>query len=91
MNFSLSLSTLLHGFTFRICFAIQQCRLYWFLPMKMMLFQFQIALRLHHTTLGGRKINVEFTSIGGGKSQERKDKLKLKNLSRAKMKMPFDA
>ncbi|KAK3106168.1 hypothetical protein FSP39_014159 [Pinctada imbricata] len=48
-----------------------------------------IALRLHQTTLAGRKINVEFTSIGGGKSLDRKDKLKMKNLSRAKMKMPL--
>lgn len=48
-----------------------------------------IALRLHHTTLAGRKINVEFTSQGGGKSEQRKEKLKLKNLKLAKMKMPL--
>uniref|UniRef100_A0A0B6Z6H9 RRM domain-containing protein n=2 Tax=Arion vulgaris TaxID=1028688 RepID=A0A0B6Z6H9_9EUPU len=46
-----------------------------------------IALRLHQTTLGGRKINVEFTSIGGGKSEKRKEKLKIKNQKRKKMKM----
>ncbi|CAG5114868.1 unnamed protein product [Candidula unifasciata] len=46
-----------------------------------------IALRLHQTTLGGRKINVEFTSIGGGKSEARKEKLKLKNRKRKNMKM----
>lgn len=45
-----------------------------------------IALRLHQTTLGGRKINVEFTSIGGGKSEARKEKLKQKNIKRSKMK-----
>ncbi|XP_048730135.2 uncharacterized protein LOC125647495 [Ostrea edulis] len=47
-----------------------------------------IALRLHHTTLAGRKINVEFTSHGNGKSEARKEKLKLKNLKLAKMKVP---
>lgn len=47
-----------------------------------------IALRLHHTTLGGRKINVEFTSIGG-KNEQRKDKLKKKNEALAKFKMPL--
>ncbi|CAL1532993.1 unnamed protein product [Lymnaea stagnalis] len=46
-----------------------------------------IALRLHQTTLGGRKINVEFTSIGGGKSEARKEKLKQKNHKRRRMKM----
>ncbi|GFO00485.1 RNA-binding protein 34 [Plakobranchus ocellatus] len=46
-----------------------------------------IALRLHQTTLGGRKINVEFTSIGGGKSEARKEKLREKNRKRKKMKM----
>lgn len=48
-----------------------------------------IALRLHHTTLGGRKINVEFTSHGSGKNDQRKEKLKLKNLKLAKMKVPL--
>ncbi|XP_059149889.1 uncharacterized protein LOC131936826 [Physella acuta] len=46
-----------------------------------------IALRLHQTTLGGRKINVEFTSIGGGKSEARKEKLRQKNHKRRNMKM----
>ena len=49
-----------------------------------------IALRLHHTTLGGRKINVEFTSIGG-KNEKRKEKLKQKNEALAKFKMPLDS
>ncbi|XP_063424897.1 uncharacterized protein LOC134708357 [Mytilus trossulus] len=49
-----------------------------------------IALRLHHTTLGGRKINVEFTSVGGN-NQKRKDKLKQKNESLSKFKMPLDS
>ncbi|OWF39068.1 uncharacterized RNA-binding protein C365.04c-like [Mizuhopecten yessoensis] len=48
-----------------------------------------IALRLHQTTLAGRKINVEFTSIGG-KNKKRLEKLKLKNLSKAKFKMPLE-
>lgn len=46
-----------------------------------------IALRLHHTTLAGRKINVEFTSIGGGKNENRKEKLRKKNEALAKHKM----
>ncbi|XP_005112957.1 uncharacterized RNA-binding protein C365.04c [Aplysia californica] len=46
-----------------------------------------IALRLHQTTLGGRKINVEFTSIGGGSSDTRREKLKQKNQKRRRMKM----
>ncbi|KAK3607787.1 hypothetical protein CHS0354_031286 [Potamilus streckersoni] len=49
----------------------------------------RIALRLHHTTMAGRKINVEFTSIGG-KSKLRKEKLKEKNEKLAKFKMSFD-
>ena len=52
-------------------------------------FFFQIALRLHNTTLGGRKINVEFTSAGG-KNEHRQQKLKSKNEKLAKFKMPFD-
>lgn len=49
----------------------------------------RIALRLHNTTLGGRKINVEFTS-SGGKNESRMQKLKSKNEKLAKFKMPFD-
>ncbi|KAK9366959.1 hypothetical protein V1509DRAFT_627829 [Lipomyces kononenkoae] len=40
----------------------------------------KICLRLHHTELEGRKINVELTAGGGGsKSTSRKQKLKEKN------------
>lgn len=39
---------------------------------------FQLALMLHHSTLKGRKINVEFTSAGR-KSERRTEKLKQKN------------
>lgn len=35
----------------------------------------QKALNLHHSTLDGRKINVEITCGGGGKGQTRKKKL----------------
>ncbi|AWU77086.1 hypothetical protein CAS74_001015 [Pichia kudriavzevii] len=38
-----------------------------------------IALRLHKSTLGGRKINVELTAGGGGNSKERVEKIKTKN------------
>lgn len=38
-----------------------------------------VALRLHKSTLGGRKINVELTAGGGGNSQERIEKIKAKN------------
>lgn len=41
--------------------------------------QMDIALRLHKSTLGGRKINVELTAGGGGNSQDRKEKIKAKN------------
>ena len=37
------------------------------------------ALRCHHTTLGGRKINVELTAGGGGKSEARMGKIRGKN------------
>jgi len=37
------------------------------------------ALGLHHTKMTGRVINVELTVGGGGKSQNRTDKLKRKN------------
>lgn len=49
----------------------------------------RIALRLHNTTLGGRKINVEFTSAGG-KNEARLQKLRSKNEKLSKFKMPFD-
>jgi nucleolar protein 6 len=41
--------------------------------------QLNIALRLHHTTIRGRKINVELTVGGGGNSANRRQKLKEKN------------
>src|SRR5579862_6710597 len=37
------------------------------------------ALRCHHTMLGARKINVELTAGGGGKSENRMGKIKEKN------------
>jgi nucleolar protein 6 len=37
------------------------------------------ALRCHHTVLGGRKINVELTAGGGGKSEQRMGRIKGKN------------
>ena len=37
------------------------------------------ALRCHHTLIGGRKINVELTAGGGGKSKERMEKIKERN------------
>ncbi len=39
----------------------------------------QQALRLHHSELEGRKINVELTAGGGGKSESRLSKLKERN------------
>lgn len=35
----------------------------------------QSALRLHHSTLENRKINVELTAGGGGNSEQRKQKI----------------
>lgn len=37
------------------------------------------ALKFHHTMLEGRKINVELTAGGGGKSETRQEKIKQKN------------
>jgi len=39
----------------------------------------QQALRLHHSELEGRKINVELTAGGGGKSEHRVKKLQERN------------
>ncbi|TFK56572.1 hypothetical protein OE88DRAFT_1730049 [Heliocybe sulcata] len=39
----------------------------------------QQALKLHHSTLDGRQINVELTAGGGGKSEQRITKLKQRN------------
>ena len=41
--------------------------------------QFQKLLKLHHSVLGGRKINVEMTAGGGGGSKKRKEKIQRKN------------
>ncbi|ODQ63476.1 hypothetical protein NADFUDRAFT_6261, partial [Nadsonia fulvescens var. elongata DSM 6958] len=38
-----------------------------------------VALRLHHTPFGRRKINVELTAGGGGNSAKRTNKLREKN------------
>lgn len=38
-----------------------------------------IALRLHHTLLQNRKINVELTAGGGGNNENRKNKLRERN------------
>lgn len=37
------------------------------------------VLNLHHSSLGGRKINVELTAGGGGKGEARKAKIQKKN------------
>ena len=42
--------------------------------------QFQKLLKMHHTKLGGRKINVELSAGGGGNSSSRKQKISKKNL-----------
>jgi RNA recognition motif-containing protein len=39
----------------------------------------QAALKLHHSELEGRKINVELTAGGGGKSEGRLNKVKERN------------
>lgn len=39
----------------------------------------ELALRLHHSTMNNRKINVELTVGGGGNSENRLSKLKEKN------------
>lgn len=39
----------------------------------------EVALRLHHSTLKNRKVNVELTAGGGGNSRSRIEKLKEKN------------
>ena len=37
------------------------------------------ALRLHHTVLLGRKVNVELTAGGGGRGENRMEKIKVRN------------
>lgn len=39
----------------------------------------QQGLKLHHSSLDGRRINVELTAGGGGKSETRLSKLKERN------------
>ena len=39
----------------------------------------QQALKLHHSTIEGRQINVELTAGGGGSSERRLAKLKERN------------
>ncbi|KAG9080734.1 hypothetical protein FRC06_006208 [Ceratobasidium sp. 370] len=39
----------------------------------------QLAIRKHHTELAGRRINVELTAGGGGNSDQRKEKLRVRN------------
>ncbi|EIW86909.1 hypothetical protein CONPUDRAFT_115752 [Coniophora puteana RWD-64-598 SS2] len=39
----------------------------------------QQGIKLHHSTLDGRKVNVELTAGGGGKSETRLNKLKERN------------
>lgn len=41
--------------------------------------EMQACLRLHHTLLNGREINVELTAGGGGKGKERKGKINERN------------
>ena len=40
---------------------------------------FQKLLKLHHSKMSGRKINVELSAGGGGNSEKRKAKIKQKN------------
>ncbi|ORX40126.1 hypothetical protein BD324DRAFT_679179 [Kockovaella imperatae] len=41
--------------------------------------ELQACLKLHHSMLANRRINVELTAGGGGKSKGRKDKIKERN------------
>lgn len=41
--------------------------------------ELQSALKQHHSILNGKRINVELTAGGGGKSEGRKEKLKQRN------------
>lgn len=50
----------------------------------------QNALRLHHSVLDGRKINVELSAGGGGKSAERIKKLQVKNAKLDVRIQPFE-
>jgi len=40
---------------------------------------YNLALKLHHTSMNGRTINVEATAGGGGKGRNRTQKIKVKN------------
>jgi RNA recognition motif-containing protein len=48
----------------------------------------QQALRLHHSELEGRKINVELTAGGGGKSEHRVKKLQERNKGLHEQRVP---
>ena len=48
----------------------------------------QQALRLHHSELEGRKINVELTAGGGGKSEHRVKKLRERNKGLHEQRVP---
>lgn len=48
----------------------------------------QQALRLHHSELEGRKINVELTAGGGGKSEHRVKKLQERNKDLHEQRVP---
>lgn len=41
--------------------------------------ELQACLKLHHSVLNGKRLNVELTAGGGGKSDGRKEKLKARN------------
>lgn len=41
--------------------------------------ELQSALKQHHSILNGKRINVELTAGGGGKSEGRREKLKARN------------
>ena len=48
----------------------------------------QQALRLHHSEIEGRKINVELTAGGGGKSEYRVKKLQERNKGLHEQRVP---
>jgi len=48
----------------------------------------QQALRLHHSELEGRKINIELTAGGGGKSDHRTKKLQERNKGLHEQRVP---
>ena len=50
----------------------------------------QQALKLHHSELDGRSINVELTAGGGGKSEHRLAKVKQRNTELASQRVRDD-